>query len=367
MRQKAAPTNAAQGRLDAYPPHPCGQIRVARRKHGSILRLPPAFGAFQRRCKSVGGQVLFTRTVNTQRQIPASALPRPQGYGRELQHAHHFITLRRISWGKPRCLGSGVCQCGGAVVAACAAAKRLHRSQKAHRQCAVLLLSAYRIVYRAGTMASLVKGQGGSQRHAVSFHAQTLQEACHMAVVADVVGAAPIQRHCRRGGKGKRFASKVCHGDTHQLHRVLPGGHKRGHGGFYAKRTVGALDRLPQKPAVQHDLVRPFAEARRLLGRALPGGAPQRSVGKLQPEIARRTAFVQSLLAARSQQKSILPCLAVACQPRCNAADDAALVGKREIGLRRLISVGQYKIAVGVQKFQLRHSTLPHTLYLLMA
>lgn len=78
-----------------------------------------------------------------------------------------------------------------------------------HRQCAVLLLSAYRIVYRAGTMASLVKGQGGSQRHAVSFHAQTLQEACHMAVVADVVALRPYNGLGRRGGKGKRFASKV--------------------------------------------------------------------------------------------------------------------------------------------------------------
>ncbi len=191
MRQKAAP-NAAQGRLDAYPPHPCGQIRVARRKHGSILRLPPAFGAFQRRCK-----VSVVKYSSPVQSIPSAKYqlrlcPRPQGYGRELQHAHHFITLRRIS-GESH-----------AVWAVSLPVRRGSRSclrcrktpapfQKAHRQCAVLLLSAYRIVYRrAGTMASLVKGQGGSQRHAVSFHAQTLQEACHMAVVADVVGAAPI-------------------------------------------------------------------------------------------------------------------------------------------------------------------------------
>ena len=147
-----------------------------------------------------------------------------------------------------------------------------------------------------------------------------------------------------------------------------PFGFGFGFGGYQQSGASYNGSDAPELQAARNFIVnRRYAEARRLLGRALPGGAPQRSVGKLQPEIARRTAFVQSLLAARSQQKSILPCLAVACQPRCNAADDAALVGKREIGLRRLISVGQYKIAVGVQKFQLRHSTLPHTLYLLMA
>ena len=350
MGQEAAPADAPKLGLHGYPAQPAVQRWIAGGKDRRAHALPVLPGFSERVFKGRGRKEAPAVAVDAQRDEPASALPRPERTGREPQGGGHFIALAPLPGAQP-----------GAVVderlrpvPADRAHVILHRAQAADGAFAVFVQPADGIRVFARLVPALVEGHGGPERHAAVRHGQPVQQAGDVPVVADVVGAAAVQREGRRRDEGQGRRAFVRHGDAQQLGLLAFGGDERQDIGANAQAGVLPPRFIPQQSAARGTgffIIITFC----LLGGADARGAPQFAVRQPQPEIAPRAALVQRFDARRRQKEAVLPGLAVARPAGRDAADHARGVHQGKYHSGRAVGVAQDKIARRAAVFDLRH------------
>ncbi len=176
-----------------------------------------------------------------------------------------------------------------------------------------------------------------------------VQERGNVAVVAQVVGGAPVERDRGGGRERERPVREVGQRDLHQFHGIVGGRHQVGHFRAQAEHRVDARHFVPEQPGFQRDLLAAL-QAGGDLRRGVACGRPGGLTVYQHPEVSRGPRGVQVLHRDRRQQEGVLAGFAVAVQGRRDARHQPGRVDQREVERAGLLRVFQAKGAGVVNK-----------------
>ena len=248
VRQKGTAKQPPQKRLQADPFHqpvkgfPAGVKRY-------IHLFPPDAAVFlQRGFHTRRGAVARKNLLDLCRVVchaehhhVLGRFPRSQRARREAERSHR---LAPGSGGAGRYAGKVLKDGSRLQVGAAFPQKGLHGGIKRFR---LLLVRAepHNIVKGVvGPVAALIKGHRRLEHDAVCGGADAVQHGGHVAVVAEVVGAASVQRDGRKGDDLKRLAACVLYRYGHQFH-IVPQRAEQGGPGGYAEPLGSAFQCVP--------------------------------------------------------------------------------------------------------------------------
>ena len=122
-------------------------------------------------------------------------------------------------------------------------------------------------------MAALVKGERRADQHAVLLRANAMQQRRHVAVIAQGIGRAAIDRDRRSGCDRQRPVAEIGQRHLHQLDGIVAGGHDIGHFSAQPQLPVLARHLVPEQSGLQrHRLAAVFVKGLR----DLRGGVARR-------------------------------------------------------------------------------------------
>ena len=220
-------------------------------------------------------------------------------------------------------------------------------------QCAVRSVGGSKIEHLVFAVTSLIKREARLYDHAVGGHADTVQKGRHMAVIAQIIRTAPVQRHGRHRGKGQRRGGAVYQRDKHSFlftahcHEAL----------CLSVQPLRALPLqcLPKKPACNTAFFLLWTEFLGLLRSGRTADRPDRSVRHTAPKVAGAAVAVQIFYTDGFQQKCVLVDFAVPAQIGRHGAFQPPFACQRQIQPGDVLSIFQREYTVTPGKPDVGH------------
>ena len=293
--QKRTAEQPPQKRLETDPPHQVVKGGVAGVEGYVDPPLPGGAGLGQGGAGLFGAAVAlpdavqFLRRAGDAQQHGIGNLgPRGQRQLGEAEGPHRLPPGRRAAG---RHAGAVLGDGPRAQVGSALAQKGFHGGVKPDRRLTVRPRAQHIVLRVVGPVAPLVKGHCGLHNHAVAGAADAVQQRGHVAVVADVVGAAAVEGHGGERCGRERAGAGVAHRHQHDLEVVRKRAEQRDAGGD-AQRASGALHRLPHQAGLQAAVLLVRGEPLGFLGGRNAGAGPDLAAAA-QPEVAAGAVVVK--------------------------------------------------------------------------
>ena len=344
MGQEAASADPAQNRLDAHPTQPARKLSISGVHSETGLFRPVTAGTSQGSRNSAGQQISAGIAVNAHDNLVAGALAGLQDFGGKEQGSGHLASLYMITL---MGFGAGIGRIHHGFRPEVAAGSHIVLGH-GHTVCrgnTVFIGTPDMIGDGVLLMAAFVKGQGGCHIQAIGAYLTPVKQAGDMTVIPDVIGGTAIKRNGSSAADLSGFLGGVNQGHLHNFGFGIICRHKAENPGQNTSGSMGALHTLPEHTAPQGAVFTAVKAMGHLRG-TLSYSGPGLSIAVVYPEIAGSHAVCQALLAVRSQQKAVLTGFGIASQQRGDAGDHPGFVDQREIDFRRVLSSGQFKIAI---------------------